>query len=309
MVYQKEITKEVIDVEAELAVLCNNENVDVKIFWGLTLCHIDDLPYPSVNSIPDLYTTFRKKVESMNNGFVRSLIATPTSLNPLPDFIKNETGSIPTVGDFVEDEKSADHRTAFPFTGGETAALERIQQYLFETDNVAEYKETRNGLVGSEYSTKFSPWLAIGALSPRKIYHSVKEYEWKRKANQSTYWVIFELLWRDYFKFISLKYGDRIFYLSGIKAAKIPWKKDMVMFDKWRFGQTGIPFVDANMRELLQSGWMSNRGRQNVASFLVRKSFCNIDIMCETMSIRKSLKRSVHHSFESCKSFDIVISF
>lgn len=140
---------------------------------------------------------------------------------------------------------SADQRTAFPFTGGETAALERIKHYLFETDNVAEYKETRNGLVGSEYSTKFSPWLAIGVLSPRQIYHSVKEYEQKRKANQSTYWVIFELLWRDYFKFNSLKYGDRIFYSSGIKAEKIPWKTDMTVFDKWSFGQTGIPSVDA----------------------------------------------------------------
>lgn len=271
LVYQKEITKEETDVEAELHQLCKEETVTIKSLWGLTLYHLDDLPYPSVMSVPDLYTDFRKKIENVKNGcVVRPLMPTPNALKPLPDFIHGIAGCIPNLQAFMKEEFVADHRTAFPFNGGETAALERVEHYLFKTDNVAEYKETRNGLLGSEYSTKFSPWLAIGALSPRQIYHRIKEYERSRKANQSTYWVIFELLWRDYFKFVSLKHGDCIFYLSGIKNKKIPWKKDMEMFDKWRYGQTGVPFVDANMRELLYSGWMSNRGRQNVASFLVR---------------------------------------
>jgi deoxyribodipyrimidine photolyase len=51
---------------------------------------------------------------------------------------------------------------------------------------------------------------------------------------------------------------------------KLKWKDDKVAFRKWCDGQTGVPFVDANMRELLNTGWMSNRGRQNVASFLVK---------------------------------------
>ena len=285
MVYQKEITKEETDVECELGKLCKKENVSVKSFWGMTLYHIDDLPYPSVMAVPDLYTDFRKKIENLRNGCnVRPLIETPTILKPLPHFLKDITGNIPDLKELTKDETCADERTAFPFKGGEIAALERVNDFLFKTDNIAGYKETRNGLLGTEYSTKFSPWLAIGALSPRKIYHSVKEYERTRQANQSTYWVIFELLWRDYFKFISFKHGDRIFYLSGIKHRVIPWKTDMEIFEKWRTGQTGVPFVDANMRELLYSGWMSNRGRQNVASFLVRKIFCKyvIEIAGET---------------------------
>ena len=89
-------------------------------------------------------------------------------------------------------------------------------------------------------------------------------------ANDSTYWLIFELLWRDYFRWISAKHGIQIFQPEGLQGVKIPWKQDREAFELWRTGQTGIPFVDANMRELLHTGFMSNRGRQNVGSFLTK---------------------------------------
>ena len=76
--------------------------------------------------------------------------------------------------------------------------------------------------------------LAIGCLSPRKIYHEIKKYEKERTSNQSTYWVIFELLWRDYFKFVALKYGNKLFQLSGIQEKDIPWKQDKTMFAAWK---------------------------------------------------------------------------
>ena len=143
---------------------------------------------------------------------------------------------------------------------------------MWTSDCVAKYKETRNGLIGVDYSTKFSPWLAAGCLSPRQIYWEIKKYEGKRVANQSTYWVIFELLWRDYFRFVCYKYGDSVFHETGIMNKRLPWSQDKVKFEAWREGRTGVPFVDANMRELARTGWMSNRGRQNVASFLVKVS-------------------------------------
>ena len=86
------------------------------------------------------------------------------------------------------------------FKGGETEALARLKYYLWDTDLVATYFQTRNGMLGGDYSTKFSPWLAHGCLSSRTIYHEIKKYEAERKANKSTYWVVFELLWRDYFR-------------------------------------------------------------------------------------------------------------
>ena len=56
-------------------------------------------------------------------------------------------------------------------------------------------------MIGGDYSTKFSPWMALGCLSPRKIYHELKAYETSRVANKSTYWVVFEMIWRDFFRF------------------------------------------------------------------------------------------------------------
>ena len=268
VVYQKEVTREEIDVESQLGILCKKMGIEAKPFWGATLFHIDDIPF-SCHEIPDTYTTFRKKVENVTA--VRHIIPVPDGLKPLPP-VKGNLGEIPHLQDLgVKDENvQIDSRSAFPYSGGETTALERLNSYLWETDAVATYKKTRNGLIGQAYSTKFSPWLSSGSLSPRKIYNDIKLYESNKTANDSTYWVIFELIWRDYFKFVCWKYGDRVFYPSGIMGRQVQWKKDMELFKKWSQGSTGVPFVDANMRELLETGWMSNRGRQNVASFLIK---------------------------------------
>lgn len=74
------------------------------------------------------------------------------------------------------------------FCGGETAALKRLRYYLWDSDLVATYFDTRNGMLGGDYSTKFAPWLALGCLSPRTVHAELKKYEQKRTANKSTYW-------------------------------------------------------------------------------------------------------------------------
>ena len=103
------------------------------------------------------------------------------------------------------------------------------------------------------------------------IYWDLMDYERNVEKNQSTYWLFFELAWRDYFKFISLKHQDRIFYLGGIKGRDYDWKNDSQLVNQWIQGQTSEPFVNANMLELNHTGWMSNRGRQNVASYLTKE--------------------------------------
>uniref|UniRef100_A0A3Q1B5B7 Cryptochrome DASH n=1 Tax=Amphiprion ocellaris TaxID=80972 RepID=A0A3Q1B5B7_AMPOC len=216
--------------------------------------------------LPDVYTQFRKAVEAQSR--VRPVFPSPDKLNPLPSGL--EEGAIPSAEDLQQTEAVNDPRSAFPCSGGESHALARLKHYFWDTDAVATYKETRNGLIGVDYSTKFAPWLAMGCISPRYIYDQIKQYESKRTANQSTYWVIFELLWRDYFKFVAVKYGNRMFQLKGLQDKSVPWKKDMKLFNAWKEGRTGVPFVDANMRELAMTGFMSNRGRQNVASFLTK---------------------------------------
>ena len=127
-----------------------------------------------------------------------------------------------------QDYTKVDQRSAFPYVGGETSGLDRLNHYLWKSHAVATYKQTRNGLIGVDYSTKFSPWLALGCLSPRKIFWEIKKYEEHEVSNQSTYWVIFELIWRDYFKFVCQKYGDSVFYLTGKPLYHTKWVKSLI---------------------------------------------------------------------------------
>jgi len=163
-----------------------------------------------------------------------------------------------------------DHRAVLRFKGGETVAKKRLQSYFWQADCLREYKETRNGMLGANYSSKFSPWLALGCISPRYINDQVIKYEAERVKNNSTYWLIFELIWRDFFRFIVAKHGNQVFQIKGMQGVDIPWHEDWQSFKLWQQGKTGYPLVDANMRELANTGFMSNRGRQNVGSFLTK---------------------------------------
>ena len=262
----KEIAQEETDVESSLSKRLKQLNVDMVFSWMSTLYHVRDLPF-AINRLPEVFTDFRKKVEK--EAAVRPTVAEPERVNLPADY---EAGEIPTLeelGFSVEELIQSDPRGVLDYRGGETAGLRRLHDYLWASDNIATYKETRNGLLGADYSSKFSAWLSLGCLSPRRIHEEVKRYEAERTANDSTYWLIFELLWRDFFHFVMLRWGTRLFKPSGLKLAKDKrWGHDRALFEKWKTGQTGVPFVDANMREIAATGYMSNRGRQNVASFL-----------------------------------------
>ncbi|MEO0338869.1 MAG: DASH family cryptochrome [Bacteroidota bacterium] len=255
----KEYTHEELKIEATLA-----DQIDLHLSHGATLYHPDDLPF-AINQLPDVFTQFRKRAEKYAK--VQPLVTTPEQINS-PDFSETKIPTLPELGFEITE---ADGRQVMPFKGGAMAAENRLEHYFWETDAVATYKETRNGLIGADYSTKFSPWLANGSISPRTIFHEVDAYEDEVKANSSTYWVKFELIWRDYFKFVAMKFGRKIFFKGGIQNKEVgAWQNNKV-FEKWAYGNTGDDFVDANMRELLHTGFMSNRGRQNVASYLVHQ--------------------------------------
>lgn len=227
------------------------------------LFHPDDIPYPDFKSIPEVFTNFRKKCEKEID--VRPFKKINKEM-PKANLVNNPT-NIPTLKDLGLTNTETDPRTAFPFKGGELEALNRVQHYFWETSKLAFYKKTRNGLVGKDYSSKLSAWLANGSISARTIFWEVKRFEEEITKNQDTYWLIFELIWRDYFKYVSLKHESNIFKIGGILEKDYTWKNDTFNRNEWIFGTTKEPFVNANMKELALTGWMSNRGRQNVASF------------------------------------------
>ncbi|MEM0992570.1 MAG: DASH family cryptochrome [Bacteroidota bacterium] len=240
---------------------------ELRYSRGKMLYYTADLPFP-VNHTPDVFTHFRKEVERYIK--IRKPLPTPSGIVSA-DLNGMEAGKIPTLEDLNYEAPEKDERAVVDFVGGESAALERLFYYLWDTDLAKTYKETRNGLVGGDYSTKFSAWLAQGCISPKRIYQELKKYEAERGKNKSTYWIFFELLWRDFFRLLAKKYGNLIFLKGGTKQEiDHSWRDDYKLLQRWIDGETGIPFIDANMLELKYTGFMSNRGRQNVASFLVK---------------------------------------
>jgi deoxyribodipyrimidine photo-lyase len=215
--------------------------------------------------LPKVFTPFRKKVEASLK--VPTPLATPTkqtSATDTPLFYSDAPWS--SISKDLLSLKT-DPRSAFPFSGGEKAAQDRIKHYFFESHRVAQYKETRNGLIGLDYSTKLSAWLAHGCISARTVYHQLKTYEKTVTANESTYWVLFELLWREFFKYVGLKHKNDLFKSGGINQKTFAKGNNPKVYNDWINGTTHSPFINANMKELAQTGWMSNRGRQNVASY------------------------------------------
>ncbi|NVJ88149.1 MAG: DASH family cryptochrome [Flavobacteriaceae bacterium] len=261
---QKEWTKEELETNNAIKNILTN-SVSIIEDYNQFLYHPNTVS-KNFKNIPNVFTAFRKKLEKYVSILPEIEISTLSKEN----LIENPT-KIPTLKELGLNSFEISKKTAFPFKGGETAALERLNYYLFESKKVGFYKKTRNGLVGKDYSTKLSPWLANGSLSAKTVYWRVKKYEQEFGENQSTYWIVFELIWRDYFKYISLKYKNEIFKIGGILQRDYHWNSDQEIIQKWIDGKTKDDFVNANMIELKETGWMSNRGRQNVASYFAKE--------------------------------------
>lgn len=152
---------------------------------------------------------------------------------------------------------------------GELAGLARLKSYIWDLDQLKVYKQTRNGLLDWNDSSKFSPWLSVGALSAKTVYSEIERYQEERIKNESTYWLFFELLWRDYFRLMAKKLGAQLFTAKAFDQSRFESRTQAEeLFQKWAQARTDDDFINAHMTELNQTGWMSNRGRQNVASYL-----------------------------------------
>ncbi len=261
----RERTQEEVQVQDALEKNLWTVGQEMRYTRGKLLYYTADLPFP-IQHTPDIFTQFRKEVERYVP--VREPLPSPSKMPPLS--LRLDAGALPSLEDFGHEDFELDYRSALDFRGGETAGLERLHYYLWESGLASSYKETRNGMIGGDYSTKFSAWLAQGCLSPKQIYHELKRYEAERGSNDSTYWIFFELMWRDFFRFMAKKHGSAIFSEGGLKGEPLPGlRDDRRALQRWIEGATGQAFIDANMLEIKNTGFMSNRGRQNVASFLV----------------------------------------
>ena len=223
--------------------------------------------HPGLESLPDSFTAFRKKYEP-------SLQVTPPFDSTIPD----EAWLTPAQAEHYSADFTQLRQQYLPqplhFSASEDAALTYLKHYIWQQRHILHYKDTRNQLIGKHYASFCSPALALGSLSVRRMWHEIERFEQQIMANDSTYWLKFELLWREFFRWQCRKHGASWFSKGGIQGlidftAPALNTDQQQHFRNWCSANTGNAFIDANMKLLNQTGLMSNRGRQNVASYLV----------------------------------------
>jgi deoxyribodipyrimidine photo-lyase len=156
------------------------------------------------------------------------------------------------------------------WTPGERGAIAALERFL--EHSAATYSEGRNrpDVPGT---SRLSPHLHYGEISPRRIWH---ETETRRRAarSKSAAGGVEEfqrqLGWREFAHHLIVHFPQTTDAPLRSEFSRFPWTEDKAAFEAWRAGRTGFPLVDAGMRELRATGWMHNRTRMVVASFLVK---------------------------------------
>lgn len=256
--HHREVAFEETGISEEVETALWKIKLNLKHFIGHTLYHKEDLPFP-IKDIPDSFSTFKKKVE--RDSDVRPCIETPLHL-AVPEI--TDAGNIPTLAELGLTEPIDDPRADFQYKGGETAALQRLNEYIQGLD----LNPVQKGKHSIENPSRLSAWISMGCLSQRMVYHEAMRHVNGAHASNSP--LILELLWRDYFRFMFKKYGRQFFNADGFKgeAPELSANHDE-LFEHWKNGETGVPYIDAVMHELNATGYISNHNRQIVAWFLV----------------------------------------
>lgn len=235
-----------------------------------------DLPKPKAGPCL-IFTEFRRHIEAAGWQADTPLDA-PSLLPPVPALatpLQSQSYHWPAASwPYAELRRMQSSADAWEFSRSDeffcdrATATQRIADY-FSAAHGHHYKQTRDQLFGAFSSSRWSPWLAQGVFSARQLLAQVRQAEQQMGANSSTYWLWFELLWRDYFRYVQAQLGARLFYRAGWReprdVAQRPF--DAAVFARWCHGQTGLDLVDAGMRELNHTGFCSNRMRQILASY------------------------------------------
>lgn len=249
-------------------VTVNHPEVEISAEWQYTL--FDYYQIETIDALDGSFSKFRNKLEKSN--FIDSLTVkhTNNALHTLTGKRKLYVASDNYDTFKLVDDKYPAQAEASGFNGGHLAGIDHLQHYI-ESGAASTYKQTRNNLDGKRSSTNFSPWLANGCLSPKQVWQAVEEYEQNIDKNESTYWIKFELLWREYFQWQAVKQGTSLFLFKGLKTSPPLTSFHPERYKKWCQGSTPYPLVNALMKQLNQTGFMSNRGRQIVASYFVNE--------------------------------------
>jgi deoxyribodipyrimidine photo-lyase len=286
--------------------MLQSAGVQVVSNWQSTLFAPDALPF-AVQDLPKVFTQFRHALTRAQVAPTAPLPA-PTQLPPLPTTANDLTRHAANASSDVSPQGSTpgsaqgyarvslperraalgapetDPRSSLPywqsgFAAGERAGLAHLAGY-FASELPHRYKATRNALTGTDFSSKLSAWLASGALSVRQVAQCITDYEQGIGPNEGSQWLLQELLWRDYFRWLHLQHGAKLFRYRGLRdmeapapalAIERPPAHNPAQFARWSQGSTEEPLVNAAMHELQATGYLSNRLRQVVASYWIHE--------------------------------------
>jgi deoxyribodipyrimidine photo-lyase len=199
----------------------------------------------------DPYTVFTPFHRAWTQVPRRATADAPRTLPPLPRGLR--TGILPDLGDLGLRQEVED-----PLPGGESQARERLTRFV--ADRAAAYGDTREHLADNGGASRLSPYLHFGCLSPRVLEDRVPSAEFRR-----------QLCWRDFYAHVLLHFPRNAHSEHQERyRGTIRWSHAEKRFEAWCHGRTGYPLVDAGMRQLKREGWMHNRARLVVASFLTK---------------------------------------
>ncbi|MCP9774677.1 FAD-binding domain-containing protein [Cyanobium sp. WAJ14-Wanaka] len=212
-------------------------------------------PIP-LESFPRVFADFRRQLAANGPVEVEAPIGGNSGIDAAIDGASRSDG---------------DSRSSFPFAGDELSALRHLQHFVHGSAGLRNYKQTRNGLSGVGFSSKFSVWLSIGTLSVRRIWAEVLSYQAINGEDEGSQAMQQELLWREFFIWLELANPKNFDQLGGIQGRSYEYLEDRDLFANWCHGNSGNPLIDAALKELNSTGYLSNRVRQWVASDFVHR--------------------------------------
>lgn len=248
------------ELDAKIKANLIERGITAKSFAGL-LMHEPSLVRTKTGNPYKVYTpfwkTFRAQAHIRKPSQAPNEIKTPEQLptsDPLKDWHLHPTK--PDWSGTIADE----------WAPGEDGAQAALQAFLNE--NLRFYNEARD-LPGPDRTSKLSPFLRFGEISPYQLWHACYDPKWTASDSARETWAK-ELVWREFSYHLLHNFQRMDENNFNPKFDEFPWANNPTFLKAWQQGTTGYPIVDAGMRQLYQTGWMHNRVRMIVGSFLVK---------------------------------------
>jgi deoxyribodipyrimidine photo-lyase len=244
-----------IFAEADFTPYARQRDADIARHLPLQLIHGQTVHHPEFIKKADgasytVYTPYAKAWKARLE---------PIRLLPAPDHIPTPAG--------IRTEPRPPFTVSPGFPAGEAEALRRLDQ--FTSSPIYQYTDLRNRM-DLDGTSSLSPYFRFGMLSLRQAVRATFDVKRSTSNVKGAETWLNELIWREFYISILYHFPHVAKTAFNPALANIPWRNEASEFEAWKRGETGVPVVDAAMRQLLSTGWMHNRARMIVASYLVK---------------------------------------